>query len=89
MKKQPRKIAGLYFLYQGDEIVYIGQANNVFLRVGIHDMENGKEFDSWSYQEIEGDRSNAEREAIRKHRPKYNQVTRHNPITGITSRLWK
>lgn len=48
--KIPSKLSGVYFLFQGDELVYIGQAVNVLTRIDGHDRKGG--FDSWTYIEV-------------------------------------
>jgi excinuclease UvrABC nuclease subunit len=38
--EMPREIplpkAGIYFLFSGDELIYIGQSQNIFTRLGMH-----------------------------------------------------
>lgn len=41
-------ITGVYFLYQGAALQYVGQSVNVLARVGAHKAE-GKEFDSFTF----------------------------------------
>lgn len=44
----PRSIlSGVYFLFAGGELVYVGQSVNVFVRLAAHMRE--KDFDRWSY----------------------------------------
>lgn len=89
MKRFPRQISGIYFLYQGEELIYIGKSKNIFGRVGSH-CAHGREFDSWTYAPVEQDEIlQAERKAIEKYRPRLNCMTRRNPFTNVTSRLWK
>lgn len=38
---------GVYFLVQGNEVVYVGQSRNVFVRVSTH--AHGKAFDRYAY----------------------------------------
>lgn len=47
-------IGGVYFLIQGDEIVYVGQSTNVHARVACHGAPSmwpgaKKDFDAWAY----------------------------------------
>ena len=46
-KNELKKIRGVYFLYRGEEIVYIGQSINITKRIWTHASE--KEFDSYRY----------------------------------------
>lgn len=39
---------GIYFLYNGDDIVYVGQSVNVDSRIGTHLTEGVKTFDSYA-----------------------------------------
>lgn len=71
-----RKITGgIYFLYDGDNLVYIGQSGNIFERVGRHIKDNVKKFDNWEYQIVEDkeERNNLEGYLIKVFKPKYNQ----------------
>lgn len=40
------KASGVYFLLDGDEVVYVGQAVNVYSRIGQH---TGKRFDRYAF----------------------------------------
>jgi hypothetical protein len=40
------KVSGVYFLLDGDEVVYVGQAVNVYSRICQH---AGKKFDRYAY----------------------------------------
>ena len=73
---------GLYFLYNGDELVYIGKSSNIFSRVGQHIRENIKMFDNWNYKIIENDKERDEMEGylIEIFKPKYNQKGEPNSI---------
>lgn len=69
-------VSGVYFLFHNDEIVYIGQGWNCFLRVAEHTRkDSSKVFTHWSFVEIqsETERKVIERELIKKHRPKFNR----------------
>lgn len=70
-------VSGVYFLFHNDEVVYIGQGWNCFLRVAEHTRKDScKTFTHWSFIEIksETDRKALERELIKKHRPKFNRI---------------
>ncbi len=43
----PTGVVGLYALFQGDVLVYIGQSLNVHKRVLTHMLEGKKDFDSY------------------------------------------
>jgi hypothetical protein len=73
---------GVYFLCQGDEVVYVGQSINVPGRIMFHIRESrqaaGKTFDPLSifYLPVpEGELSRVESEFIGRLRPKYNGET--------------
>lgn len=75
-------IKGVYFLFDGDELVYIGQSGNVYARIGQHIREGHKEFDSWEVYETE-DYIRLEPLLIGLLRPKYNQ-TNGTTIIGMS-----
>jgi len=71
--------SGVYFLFYGDDLVYIGKGWNCLLRVAEHTRkESDKVFTSWNYIPIENkDEYNAlEKELIKIYQPKYNKI--HN-----------
>lgn len=41
---------GVYFLFKGEELVYIGKAKSIYSRIGQH-VVSSKDFDSWDYYE--------------------------------------
>lgn len=62
---------GVYFLYDGDELVYIGESDNLYRRIGQHIAEGKKKFDRFSiYETI--DRKRLEGFLIDALKPKYN-----------------
>lgn len=63
----------VYFLYDGDELVYIGQSNNVFGRIGEHIREKAKTFTDFRIYETE-DYIRLESFLIAALRPKYNKT---------------
>ena len=70
-------VSGVYFLYDGEELVYIGQGWNCLLRVAEHTRkESDKRFTHWTFTlvESESERKALERELRRLHAPKYNKV---------------
>ena len=70
-------MSGIYFLYDGEELVYIGQGWNCFLRVAEHTRkESDKRFTHWTFMHVESEseRRAVERELRRLHAPKYNKV---------------
>lgn len=72
----------IYALINNNEIVYIGQSKNIFLRLNDHRASN-KVFDSWCVVENLGTYTTSkevnrlEEKYIRKFLPKYNKI--HNP----------
>lgn len=70
-------VSGVYFLFNGDELVYIGQGWNCLLRVAEHTRKDSdKMFTHWNFIEIQSDteRKDVERELRRIHSPKHNRV---------------
>lgn len=68
---------GLYFLFDDEELVYIGKGWNCLLRVAEHTRkESEKKFTSWEFVHIEDpvEYSRLERELIEKHTPRYNKT---------------
>ncbi len=69
--------AGIYYLFDGDELVYIGKGWNCLLRVAEHTRKDSdKVFTSWNYMPIESDskRNELERVLIQAYKPKYNKT---------------
>lgn len=52
-------LSGIYFLFKGQEVVYIGQSSDIYRRISEHRLgvpkRKGppKDFDRWEYYEIE------------------------------------
>lgn len=65
---------GIYFLYDNDELVYIGRSYNVFDRVSTHAVENIKTFNNYSYI-LTDDINDIEKYMIYKYKPKYNVMS--------------
>jgi excinuclease UvrABC nuclease subunit len=69
--------SGVYFLYQADELVYIGEGWNCLLRVAEHTRKDSdKVFSHWSYLRVgdETRRKQLERDLRAKHKPRFNRV---------------
>ena len=78
LKKQKQKI-GIYFLYKGNEVVYVGQSVNIENRIQEH--RGSKDFDSYNYVLCDrGELNEKEAYYILKHRPSYNVNLPHNKI---------
>lgn len=67
--KQPSiAIRGLYFLLQGDDVVYVGQSEDILIRA--HSHRKDKKYDGFSYLEFpEGNLNDLEAEYIIKCQP--------------------
>lgn len=74
-------VEGVYFLYDGDELVYIGQSNNVMMRIGEHIKEGVKEFDRFEFYPTV-DKTRLEGFLIQMFKPKYNYSM------GSSQALW-
>jgi excinuclease UvrABC nuclease subunit len=69
--------SGVYFLFQDDELVYIGQGWNCLLRVAEHTRKDSdKVFTFWSFLPVEDpiERKRLESELRAKYRPKFNRI---------------
>lgn len=67
--------SGVYFLFEGDELVYVGEGWNCALRVAEHTRKESKKvFSSWTFlpMEDERERKALEREVCLQYKPKYN-----------------
>jgi len=72
--KQLAHIIGVYFLFDGDDLVYVGQSRNVLYRVGGH-LKSIKEFDSYGVVECEADQLDSlEAAYIKRYQPILNTV---------------
>jgi excinuclease UvrABC nuclease subunit len=66
-------VTGVYLLFQGDTIVYIGKAIDIMNRIRTHKVERVKIFDSFSFIEIPKEEIHIwERVLINKFNPIYN-----------------
>jgi len=67
--------SGIYYLLDGDEIVYIGQSRNVSYRIAAHISEGQKIFNRYLFFPCNIEDLNAtECEEIIKYKPKYNKT---------------
>ena len=76
-KKLEGNYSGIYFLFEGDELVYIGKGWNCLLRVAEHTRKDSdKKFTSWNYISVDdiNEYNRIERELIKKYNPKYNKT---------------
>lgn len=70
---ESKRLKGIYYLMEGESIVYIGSSYNVEDRVKQH---YDKQFGYVEFTESDLDRGDLyelEKELIRKHKPKYNK----------------
>ncbi len=70
-------ISGVFFLFQHEELVYVGQSWNCFLRVVEHTREQSTRiFTHWAYVPIESEseRKALEKELRRQYAPKYQRA---------------
>jgi len=73
------KVTGVYFLFEGDDIVYIGQSRDIHQRITNHYAT--KVFDSWNYIKIKPSELDIrEAEYIIEYRPIYNKGLPINDI---------
>lgn len=76
-KKLEGNYSGIYFLFDGDELVYIGKGWNCLLRVAEHTRKDSDiVFNSWNYINIaeENEYNKIEKELIKQFIPKYNKI---------------
>lgn len=73
-KIEVKKIRGIYFLFRGNELVYIGSSINITSRIETHRIQKQKEFDSYRILELNGNINLIKVEArfIYKYKPIYN-----------------
>lgn len=68
--------SGVYFLFDGTEMVYVGQSGNMFTRIGNHIGERLKVFTSYVVVHMpKEDRLALEKVCIEIFRPKYNLMS--------------
>jgi excinuclease UvrABC nuclease subunit len=76
-KKLEGNSPGVYFLFNDDELVYIGKGWNCLLRVAEHTRkESTKTFTSWEYIQINEKEKydELEKKLIKQYRPRYNKT---------------
>lgn len=77
-KDREHLICGVYFLWRGDLLVYVGQSENVNSRIQHHYKDRKKNFTSYSVLEIDKKKLKpTERILINKYLPQYNK----DPLT--------
>lgn len=65
---------GVYFLFQGDEIVYVGKSTDIVGRIKNHIQSKDKLFDGWDLRVFPVEKiGQAEAKYIRRLKPKYNR----------------
>lgn len=70
---------GVYFLFDDDELVYVGQSTKAHARVAAHILEDIKEFNCFAVLECSAtDLNETEAEAIVRFNPKYNRAVPGN-----------
>jgi hypothetical protein len=73
LRKPCKPCSGIYFLFLHDILVYVGQAVNVYTRIGVHLSYPEKIFDSWVFLPASKDELNVlERAYIAHYAPPYN-----------------
>lgn len=76
-RSMPTRLCGIYFLFDGDELVYIGQSRDIVLRLFQHSRPRyaapAKRFTTYAWVECEPDELNAlELAYLAKFRPALN-----------------
>lgn len=81
----------IYFLYDGEDLVYVGRSKAPAIRIKSHISDGKKKFDSYAYVILGnlslGDINRLEAAYINTHRPKYNKALSHFSIT-VDSYNW-
>jgi hypothetical protein len=68
-------VSGVYFLFDGDELVYVGESRDVYFRVRHHYRDPEKPFTRWTFIELSAEeRVVAERKLIRRYKPRLNRA---------------
>lgn len=68
-----RNKCGIYFLFDGNEVVYVGQSVNILARINVHLAQEKKAFDAFAFVEYPQDVLNeVEAAYIVKLCPRYN-----------------
>jgi excinuclease UvrABC nuclease subunit len=69
--------SGVYFLFHGEELVYIGEGWNCFLRVAEHTRKDSdRVFTHWNFVPVESkdERKALERALRNQYKPKFNKI---------------
>lgn len=69
--------SGVYLLFDGEELVYVGRGWNCLLRVAEHTRkDSNKSFTSWNYIPVENEQEYRalERTLIHKYKPRFNKT---------------
>jgi hypothetical protein len=67
-------VSGIYFLWRGSQLIYVGQSRHIAQRVGQHIEEGRKPFDGMSFIRVEISHLNhVERLYIERFLPQYNR----------------
>ncbi len=76
VQKIPVDISGVYFLFKGEECVYIGESNSIFRRSSQHMNHKKNEWDSFKIHPVEGEHKRKALESflINVFQPKLNKV---------------
>lgn len=73
--------SGIYFLVQGDSVVYVGQSKNVYARIATHLNEGQKIFDKAAFiDELPEKLNEVESTYIAALKPQYNKIS--GPISN-------
>lgn len=81
-------ICGIYFLIEGDEIVYVGQSRDILARIGVHHREGEKVFSTFFYIRCEvAAMADLEADYIVSLAPRYNTTIPVNTKWTIASLL--
>jgi hypothetical protein len=92
VNRTPARLRGVYYLFLGDVVIYVGSSVNILLRVGQHVRDRDKEFDSFAYCEMltasAWDIEEFEIQEIRRLRPrmnvKFNEDSKHDrPVPKV------
>lgn len=81
----PRRLDGVYFLIDGDEVVYVGITSDIHNRIIQHIQENKKVFNRYAFIECEDGHCEIEANYIAKLKPKYNKKL----VMYDNSKRWK
>lgn len=73
LTKSPLVMCGVYFLYLGGEVVYVGRSNSVLERISTH-IRRGVKFDSYSVTPADG----AEQERLEQI-----MIAKYTPILNV------